>query len=184
MFDKLNAELFWDMAHWLGRKYKLSMPAVMRKFRKGITLGTNASKLNMPNEYKTKRMVAKTWHNPYTEPEKVKSEKERIKRESLFNYSQLWTGNENRQGEMDLREEVLLRDGPTCSTCRKISHPSEVQADHIIPRKRFKDPTDADCLENLQVLCTECHRAKTKTDLKVLSRMKGKCAPRNAVLNP
>ena len=33
-------------------------------------------------------------------------------------------------------------------------------------------PEDADRLENLQVLCTEHHRAKTKTDLKVLSRVR------------
>src|SRR5712691_9322770 len=37
---------------------------------------------------------------------------------------------------------------------------------------RFKQPEDADRLENLQVLCTEHHRAKTKTDLKVLSRVR------------
>ena len=37
---------------------------------------------------------------------------------------------------------------------------------------KFKAPTEADHLENLQVLCTKCHRAKTKTDLKVLSRMR------------
>jgi 5-methylcytosine-specific restriction endonuclease McrA len=34
------------------------------------------------------------------------------------------------------------------------------------------NPLDADRLENLQVLCTDCHRAKTKTDLKVLSRVR------------
>jgi hypothetical protein len=34
------------------------------------------------------------------------------------------------------------------------------------------DPLDADHLDNLQVLCTICHRAKTKTDLKVLSRVR------------
>ena len=37
---------------------------------------------------------------------------------------------------------------------------------------KAKNPMDADRLANLQVLCTECHRAKTKSDLKVLSRMR------------
>jgi 5-methylcytosine-specific restriction endonuclease McrA len=73
---------------------------------------------------------------------------------------------------MDLREEALLRNGPICAQCKQPHHPYEVQVDHIIPRAKFKDPTDADRLENLQVLCTDCHRAKTKTDLKVLSRMR------------
>ena len=36
-FDKLANELFLGMAHWLGRKYELSMPQVMRRFRKGNT---------------------------------------------------------------------------------------------------------------------------------------------------
>src|SRR5438309_1502835 len=70
------------------------------------------------------------------------------------------------------REEVLLRDGPICAWCKKGFNPWEVQVDHIKPYARFKRPEDADRLENLQVLCTEHHRAKTKTDLKVLSRVR------------
>ena len=73
---------------------------------------------------------------------------------------------------MDIRDEILLRDGPTCSACGQTFHVSEVQVDHKRPRTRFKNPTDADRLANLQVLCTECHRAKTKSDLKVLSRVR------------
>ncbi len=79
VFSKIEYELFWDMAHWLGRKYDMDMPAVMRRFRKGNTFGTSMTTLVMPPEHKAKRFVAKTWHNPYTEPEKVKSEKARIK---------------------------------------------------------------------------------------------------------
>jgi hypothetical protein len=52
----------------------------------------------MPDEYKAKRFVAKTWHNPYTEPEQVKEEKDRIKRESLLSYDKGWDGQEIRQG--------------------------------------------------------------------------------------
>ena len=144
----------------------------MQRFREENTLRTKARKLVMPNEYKAKRFVARTCYNPYTEKEKVQEEKDRIKRESLFSYNKIWTGSEHRQGNMDLREETLLRDGPTCAVCRKTFHPSEVHVDHIIPRARFKDPTDADTLDNQQVLCTDHHRAKTKTDLKVLSRVR------------
>jgi hypothetical protein len=83
-FHKLERELFWLLSHWLGKKYKISMPQVMQRFYEGGTLGTKARKLTQLTEYKAKRSVAKTWHNPYTEPEKVKEEKERIKREALF----------------------------------------------------------------------------------------------------
>jgi RNA-directed DNA polymerase len=172
IFDKVNPEIFWNMAHWLGSKYKLNIPGVMKKYYEGSTFKIKTTKLVMPSEYKAKRFVARTWHNPYTEKEKVIEEKDRIKRDSLFTYDHIWIGNEYRHGEMDLREEVILRDGPVCAHCGQTFHPSEVQVDHIIPRARFKDPTAADRLENQQVLCTECHRAKTKTDRKVLSRMR------------
>jgi len=172
VFSQIGTELFWDMAHWLGRKYESNMPAIMQRFRKDTTLRTKAIPLVMPTEYKAKQLLVKTWHNPYTAPEKVMQEKDRLKRESLFCYDKLWRGHEDRQEGMDLREEVILRDGPTCKSCGNTFHPSEVQVDHNIPRTRFKNPLDADRLENLQVLCTVCHRAKTKTDLKVLSRVR------------
>ena len=172
-FKNITQELFWDFAHWLGRKYESHMPAIMQRFRKDNTFGTGTIKLVMPTEYKAKRYIARTWHNPYTEQDEVKKEKERMKRESLFSYDDIHAG-ESRPGQGDLREEVLLRDGPICAWCKKGFNPWEVQVDHIKPYARFKRPEDADRLENLQVLCTEHHRAKTKTDLKVLSRVRSK----------
>src|SRR6266850_1127819 len=170
-FEEIQTELFWDYAHWLGRKYESNMPAIMQRFRKDHTFGKGATKLIMPTEYKAKRFVAKAWHNPYTEKDEVKKEKERIKRESLFSYDNVQAG-EDRPGRGDLRDEVLLRDGPICAWCKKAFNPWEVQVDHKKARVRFKNPEDADRMENMQVLCTECHRAKTKTDLKVLSRVR------------
>ena len=171
VFHQIEHELFWDIAHWLGRKYESNIPAIIQRFHKGKTFGTGTIKLVMPTEYKAKLFVAKTWHNPYTEKDEVRKEKERIKRESLFNYDDIHTG-ESRQGQGDLREEVILRDGPICAHCKKEFNPWEVQVDHIKARARFKNPEDADRMDNMQVLCTECHRAKTKADLKVLSRMR------------
>jgi hypothetical protein len=81
--------------------YKLSMPAVMRKYRKEKSFGTRANTLVLPNEYKAKRLLAKTWHNPYTK-------KEAIVREKLLVYESLWIGAESRQGWEDIREEVIL----------------------------------------------------------------------------
>jgi len=180
VFGKLRYELLGEMVHWLGKKYRIRKSRVMRRFYKDSTLGTKTRKLTNPTEYKAKRSVAKTWHNPYTEPEKVKGEKERIKRESLFSYDRSWNGKEDRQGWEDQREEVMLIKGTVCALnlpgiCESKGnplHPSEVEVDHIIPRNRFKDPKEADRMDNLQPVCTPCHRAKTKTDLKVLSRMR------------
>jgi hypothetical protein len=172
MFGKLDHIIFWKMSNWLGKKYDISTPIVMQRYVKDNSFQTSTKRLYMPSTYKAKLYVARTWHNPYTEPEQVKSEKERIKRESLFTYDKIWLGIDRRPERMDIREEVLLRDGPTCAQCKNIFHPFEVQVDHIKARARFKDTTEANRLENYQVLCTECHRAKTKSDLKVLSRVR------------
>jgi group II intron reverse transcriptase/maturase len=172
-FNQVRPEVFWGFAHWLGRKYKENMPGIMQKYRIGNSLGTAQRRLEMPTEYKAKKRLVKTWHNPYTEKEAVEREKERLKREILFTYKTLWNGNSDRRpAGMDLREEALLRDGTTCARCKKSFHAHEVHADHVVPRAKFKDPTDADKLENIQILCNDCHRAKTKTDLEVLSRMR------------
>jgi hypothetical protein len=164
IFGKLSNEIYWDMAHWLGRKYKINIPEVMRRFWKDSAYRTKSITLVMPNEYKAQRHRAKTWRNPYTE-------KEAIKREKHFSFENLWTGDEGRIGWDDLREEVILLKGTTCYKCGTTLHISEVEVDHHIPRKRFKDTKEADMLKNLFVICTDCHRAKTKSDLKVLSRM-------------
>jgi RNA-directed DNA polymerase len=171
-FAQRSHELFWLMAHWLGRKYKSQMSGVMQKYRMGNTFGTASTKLIRPDEYGAKRLIKRTWHNPYTE-------KEAITREKLLWYENLWVGDEDRKGWSDLREEVILLkgtmcaiQGPDCISQGKPLHPSEVEIDHIILRAKFKNPTEADRMGNLQPICTPCHRAKTKTDLKVLSRMR------------
>jgi RNA-directed DNA polymerase len=161
VFRPLDNKLFWKMAHWLGRKYKKAMPDVMQKW----FYGTKRRPLVSPKEFKAKRLRTTTWHNPYTA-------KEEITRERMLLYERIWSGHEHRPGSMDLREEILLRDGPICATGGNTFHPSEVQIDHKVLRKWFKNPKEADRLENVQVLCTECHRAKTKADLKVWSRMR------------
>ncbi len=166
VFKKLNNELYWDMAHWLGRKYKMNMPAVLRRFTVGSIIQTKTGKLTLPSDIKAKKRLVKTWRNPYTE-------REEIIREKLYSYNNLWTGNEgDRHGWKDLREEVMLAKGTTCYICGTNLHPSEVEVDHVPPRAGFKDVKEADRMKHLQPICTSCHRAKTKTDLKVLSRMR------------
>jgi RNA-directed DNA polymerase len=173
-FGKLSNELYWLMAHWLGKKYELSMPGVMRKFKKGNTFGTRSTTMARLDEHKAKRFVARTWHNPYTEPVKVQQEKTRIRYESLFSYDQSWNGHEHRQlGEWDRREEAILLKGTICNACGQGPfNPYEVHVDHIVPLKASKDYKGANRMGQLQILCNDCHRAKTKSDLKVLSRMR------------
>lgn len=60
-----------------------------------------------------------------------------------------------------LREQVLRRDGYLCCECARqgrIKPASEV--DHIVPVARGGDNS----LSNLQSLCHECHREKTRRE--------------------
>ena len=147
VFRRLSNELYWLMTHWLGRKYKLSIPEVLQKYWIGNAFSTKSTRLIMPNEYKARRRLLKRWHNPYTE-------KEEIVRERIIWYESLWTGTENRQGWSDIREEVIALKGTTCHICGKELHESEVEVHHTKPRARFKDKTEADRMKHLQPTCT------------------------------
>jgi len=164
VFNAVRNELHMLMAHWLGRKYRSKMSAIMQTYWIEGTFGTKRTKLIRP-EYKAKRLLVRTWHNPYTS-------KEAIIRERILWYDNLWLGNEDRQGWSDTREEVIALKGTTCYVCGTELHESEVEIDHVKPRARFKDQTEADRMKHLQPICTSCHRAKTKTDLKAASRMR------------
>lgn len=162
-FSALGYELFWNMTHWLGRKYKLTTPAVLRRVKKDGTFTTGRATLVKPDAYKAKKRLVRAWHNPYTGTE-------HIEREPLFSYDTLWNG-QGREGGYAQREQVMLLKGTTCRLCGQELHPSEVEIDPIKPRSLFKDPKEADSMGNLQPVCTPCHRAKTKSDREVLSRM-------------
>jgi RNA-directed DNA polymerase len=168
-FRVVQQKAYWNLVHWLGRKYELRHASeILRKYTVinatgRRSLGTNKVALILPSEFKAKRRLVKAWHNPYTA-------KEAIRRENLLVYERLWHGGERRHNNMDQREELLLSRGPICEVCKKEFNPFELQMDHIKLRTQFKDPKEADRMGNLQLLCTPCHRAKTKTDLKVLVR--------------
>lgn len=159
-FRRLNDRVFWKMAHWLGRKFKLSMPRVMRRFLRRYTFGTKTVRLLMPTEVATK------WHRVRTIPNPYLASKPDLHREEVFSLEDTWSGSEKRRGNADLREAVYARDGGRCGWCRWFVPWDEYQMDHIKPRHLFKRPAEADVMANLQVLHQfPCHEAKTKQDL-------------------
>jgi 5-methylcytosine-specific restriction endonuclease McrA len=165
VFNAVGNELHLLMAHWLGRKYKSKMSAIMRKYWVESTFGTTQAKLIRPREYKAKRLLQRTWHNPYTA-------KEAIRREKILWYENLWIGKEYRQGWSDIREEVMTLKGTTCFVCGTALHVSEVEIHHVTPRARFKDKREGDRMKHLQPMCTTCHKAESKADPKVESRVR------------
>ena len=61
-FREVERKLIWDMAHWLGKKYKVKIPIVLRKYMKGTpkTFGTKTTILVLPTTYKAR--VSKNGH--------------------------------------------------------------------------------------------------------------------------
>lgn len=166
-FGMLGNEVYWLMAHWLGRRHKMSIPRVMRKYRRGNTFGTDRVTLQMPSELKAKRHRLRTITNPYT------SEDTRIQREDLDSLREEWTGTEVRKGQEDRKVVVYQRDQGLCGICGGFVPWEEAEMDHIIPRKRFEPPEGGDRLENLWILHRNpCPQMKTKRNLQGGRRMR------------
>src|SRR5262249_56032568 len=89
------------MVHWLGTKYKISTPVIMQRYLEGSTFKTQHAKLMMPCEYKAKKLLVTTWHNPYTE-------KEAIIRESILAYHHIWNGKEPQTASVNLPHNAIF----------------------------------------------------------------------------
>jgi group II intron reverse transcriptase/maturase len=158
-FHKLEYKVFWYMIHWLGRKFRLKTPDVIRRFYKGDSLAFEKYRLTKATEIKTKRYTKRFIKpNPYTtQPVEITREAGPV---DLH-----WMVYEKRSGTADLRLQVLERDRYRCQICGQGAlTQSTAQMDHRRPMRRFKLPVNANRLENLWTLCIPCHKTKTKTD--------------------
>jgi 5-methylcytosine-specific restriction endonuclease McrA len=154
------------MAHWLGRKFKISMPVVMQRFKRDSTFVSGSLCLLKPTEFPSLQYRQRFFKpNPYLTQEK------KLEREELPNES-YWTGYEARPGMADLRPLILERDEYICQLCGvKVTDPT-AEIDHIRPVRRFKRPIDANVDWNLWTLCIPCHQEKTKFDQQAESRVR------------
>jgi len=63
---------------------------------------------------------------------------------------------------MDFKAWALFRDGYRCRQCgTRVTHETS-ESDHIKPVSSFASYTQATHLLNLQTLCLECHKRKTR----------------------
>lgn len=163
-FSPLQHEAYWLLAHWLGRKYKLPMTGVIRRF--GVQgLGVGKVRLLRHDSSPARRYLASpSKPNPYTT-------QARIEREELLDASP-WLGTEARPGMADLRPVVLERDEYRCCICREPVTNATAQVDHVRPVSHYKRPVDANVLENLRTLCIPCHKRKTEYDRQRESRVR------------
>ena len=160
----MDYEVFWLMTHWLGKKFKLPVPKVMKRFWKGNRLGTRTTNLLHASSFKAKRYQVRKLSNPYLKDELI------LEREEKVDLEEGWRGQEGRAGQADWREEVYLRDGGRCGRCGTYVPWRRAILDHIRPRYRFNQPeVEADRMSNLQILCQHCNGEKTKRDLQAVA---------------
>jgi len=67
-------------------------------------------------------------------------------------------------------KDILLKENNSkCDKCKKVFSSVFLEIDHKIP---IKAGGKIFAIENCQILCRDCHRKKTKEDIKILSCMK------------
>jgi RNA-directed DNA polymerase len=156
-FAKVEYFTFWKVVHWLGRKYKLTVPAVVRRFKRGNTFATADCRLVRATDFRSQTYRQRFLKpNPYTT-------QVRLNREEHLHES-TWTGYEARPGMTDLRPLVWQRDEQRCRKCESPVTLHTAQIDHVRPVRRFRRAGEANRLDNLQTLCKACHTAKTQSD--------------------
>lgn len=156
-FSQMENKTFWLTAHWLGRKFQLSMPQVLCRFRQDSGLVDGDIHLLPHTTFSTLRYKTRYLKpNPYTQ-------QARIVRENLPD-TEPWVGYEERPGWSDIVRQIQERDQWTCQICKKAVTPETCHVDHVKPYSHFKRPVDANRPDNLWTLCIPCHRWKTEHD--------------------
>jgi RNA-directed DNA polymerase len=163
-FRKLEHRTFWLVAHWLGRKFHLTIPQVLVRFQQDSDFTEGEVKLVKHTAHPALKYKGRFLKpNPYTTQEK-------IERESLPDENP-WLGFEDRPGWADIRLTVLKRDGWTCRFCKEVVTNETAEVDHILRYSHYKRPVDANRPENLWTLCIDCHARKTEWERQMESRM-------------
>lgn len=184
IFGKIDTINFWDMSHWLCRKFKTSMPETLRKYYKRYTnreLRVIGKKTIMDGNL---ALIHGGWIKRINYARPVPRENVFILgTDTMFGYDEdyvksltikeYWSGSENmRTGQFDLKQVILDRDGMKCSNplCKSNNlqlgtmsfAKFRLQLHHIKPVSEFKNIEDANRLENLTLLCPKCHWNRTQ----------------------
>jgi RNA-directed DNA polymerase len=72
-----------------------------------------------------------------------------------------------RPGQMDLKQAALERDSHQCRWCGTLVVSETSHADHIKPVHKFASVEQANTLDNVQTLCINCHKQKTRSEQEV-----------------
>lgn len=152
VFNSLDSFIWDQMINWLAGKRQTSTASIIKS--------------NSGSKIETDGATLAKLQNLETEPYRDKFKKKHpylnegpVERES-FPEEKPWLGDEeDRAGFKDQRYKALERDGWTCQDCGT-SLNGNAEVHHLKPVKDFKNPEEANKLENLTSLCANCHRKR------------------------
>ena len=157
--SKLDYITHWAMVKAISRKNDTSTKQVHRKFHFNGRIGVSPGKI-ITRFSDTKMSL------DYRKPEKYEPGK------GIYQEDNEWEADfrrldRNRPGQMDLKLVVLERDGYRCRECGNPVVVGNSQLDHTKPVQQFASFEQAHTLDNVQILCTHCHKQKTRSERKV-----------------
>jgi 5-methylcytosine-specific restriction endonuclease McrA len=90
----------------------------------------------------------------------------------MYLEDQMWEADlrrpdKRRPGQMDLKQMALKRDGYHCCGCGRLVTSETSHVDHIKPVRKFASFEQANTLDNVQTLCVNCHKQKSRSERKV-----------------
>lgn len=152
---KLDHYAFWSAVKAACRKFDISTAKCMKRhYRHSRFVVDEDCKLARFSTVKMKMWQVKP--KEYVPGGGEYLEDHECDADYLFRESKL------RRGSLDLRWDVLKRDGHRCRHCGTSVTNATARIDHIVPVKRFARFSQAHTLDNLQTLCIDCHKQKTR----------------------
>jgi hypothetical protein len=155
MANHLDYHAFWIAVKALCRRYAITTAQCIRKYGRGESI-------SIGNRYVLKRAqdIQMSWKQEPPKPYDPGT--------GCYLDDVDWEAEvrpyENRQrpGRMDFKAMTLFRDGYRCRQCGICVTHETSEADHIKPVNSFASYAQATNLLNLQTLCLECHKEKTR----------------------
>jgi hypothetical protein len=153
---QLDHYAFWSATKAICRKFDISTAKCLRRYGIGNTLGLHtACKLAKFSHIKMRLDYRRP--EAYEPGRSVCDSDLELEAPTAFQ-------ERKRLGSADVRWTALARDSFHCRQCGANVMADRSYVDHIRPVKCFASFRESHTLDNVQTLCVECHRAKTRRE--------------------
>jgi RNA-directed DNA polymerase len=156
--NQVDYHTFWIGVRALCRRYNITTAQCIRRFAAGHTglhIGDACSLRRAQDVPSTWKQMAPEPYNPGTGCYLDDADWEEV----VHQYE-----SRQRPGRMDFKAWTLFRDGNRCRRCGGRVTWETSEADHIKPVRSFASYSAATHVSNLQTLCLQCHKEKSRDD--------------------